>query len=104
MYIYSQLLTESRLFDWTINFFIIISSYNTHVYSTPTISPSITETTIMNHGMILSPIIYNVNDQYDVYMNILLIPSPPLVVLLVVAVVDVDGTKVDCVTNKTERH
>ena len=97
-------MTGSRLFNCTINFFIIISSYNTHVYSTTTISPSITETTIMNHGMILLPIIYNVNDQYDVYTNIPLIPSPPLLVLLGDTVVDIDGTKVDCVTDKTERH
>ena len=98
---------ESRLFDFTINFLIIILFYITHVHSTTTIAPSTTETTIMSHGMILSPKIYNVYDQYRVYMNIPLTPPPPLgipVVGTVVAVVEVDGTKMDCVIDKSERH
>ena len=49
---------ESRLFNFTINFLIIISSYITHIYSTTTIASSTTETIIMIHGMILSPKIY----------------------------------------------
>ena len=56
----------------------------------------------MIHDVILSPKIYNVCDQYDVYMNIPLSPPPPLGVL-VGAIVAVDGTKVDCVIDKRER-
>ena len=51
----------------------------------------------MIHDVILSPKIYNVYDQYDVYMNIPLSPPPPLGVLVG------DGTKVDCVIDKRER-
>ena len=51
----------------------------------------------MIHDVILSPKIYNVCDQYDVYMNIPLSPPPPLGVLVG------DGTKVDCAIDKRER-
>ena len=56
--------------------------------------------------MILSPKTYNVYDQYDVYMNILLTTPPPLGVAVVVVdtivAIEVDGTKVDCVTDKVK--
>ena len=46
---------ESRLFNFPINFLIIISSYITHIYSTTTIAPSTSVTTITSHDLILSP-------------------------------------------------
>ena len=55
--------------------------------------------------MILLPKIYNVYDQYDVYMNISLTSPPPhgipvVIVGTILAIVAVNGDKVDCVIDK----